>query len=108
MQNGETPGFHGYIEHTSIISQLIIVATETKGLLIVICLDHADAYGTVPHKLIEIALKQNHIHVPGKIATIVKESSQRLYSNMAATRIRNINKMYLVCSHFRNGNESLI
>jgi hypothetical protein len=32
-------------------------AKETKGDMIVVCLDLANAYGTVPHKLMETSLE---------------------------------------------------
>ena len=69
VQKGGIPGFSGCIEHTSTISQLIREAKVNKGDLTVVWLDLANAYGTVPHKLIEKALQ--HYHIPGKIQAII-------------------------------------
>ena len=62
VQKGGIPRFPGCLEHTSVISQLIKEAKEMKGDLTVVWLDLANAYGTVPHKLIETALE--HYHIP--------------------------------------------
>ena len=68
VQKGGIPGFSGCVEHTS-TSQLIREAKVNKGDLTVVWLDLANAYGTVPHKLIEKALQ--HYHIPGKIQAII-------------------------------------
>ena len=77
MQKGGIPGFPGYLEHTSVISQLIKEAKEMKGDLTVVWLDLANAYGTVPHKLIETALE--HYHIPEKIARIERYYLERIH-----------------------------
>ena len=59
VQKGGIPGFSGCIEHVSIISQLIGEAKVNKQDLTVVWLDLVNAYGTIPHSLIETALKQN-------------------------------------------------
>ena len=69
VQKGGIPGFSGCVEHTSTISQLIREAKENKGDLTVVWLDLANAYCTVPHKLIEEALQ--HYHITGKIQAII-------------------------------------
>ena len=63
VQKGDVPGFSGCIEHTSAISQLIREANVNQSDLTVVWLDLANAYGTVPHQLIETVLE--HYHVPG-------------------------------------------
>ena len=60
-KKGGVPGFSGCIEHTGAISQLIREAKINKTDLTVVWLDLANAYGTVPHQLIEFALKHHHI-----------------------------------------------
>ncbi|VDI56344.1 Hypothetical predicted protein [Mytilus galloprovincialis] len=60
-KKGGVPGFSGCIEHTSIISQLIHKAKVNKKDLTVVWLDLANAYGTVPHMLIQQSLDHNHI-----------------------------------------------
>jgi hypothetical protein len=62
VQKGGVPGFSGCIEHTSIITQLVSEAKINKKDLTVVWLDLANAYGTIPHMLIQEAL--NHYHIP--------------------------------------------
>ena len=69
-QNGAIPGFSGCIEHTSILSQMIKETKADKGDLTVVWLDLANAYGGIPHKLIDKAL--HHYHVPDEVRKIVK------------------------------------
>ena len=71
LQKGGIPGSPGCLEHTSIISQLILEAKESKGDLTVIWLDLADAYGSIPCDLINAAMEHDHIpqHIRGMIAT---------------------------------------
>ncbi|XP_052259364.1 uncharacterized protein LOC127863766 [Dreissena polymorpha] len=68
-QKGGVPGFSGCVEHTSAISQLIREAKVNKSDLTVVWLDLANAYGSIPHKLIESALQYYHIpeHIQGMI-----------------------------------------
>ncbi|XP_021349432.1 uncharacterized protein LOC110466448 [Mizuhopecten yessoensis] len=68
-QKGGIPGFSGCVEHTSVISQLIREAKQKKGNLTVVWLDLANAYGSVPHKLIEAAL--DHYHIPEHIRKMI-------------------------------------
>ncbi|XP_069125599.1 uncharacterized protein [Argopecten irradians] len=49
IQNGGIPGFSGCVENNSIVTQLI---WEAKKGLIVIWVDLANVYGTIPHMLI--------------------------------------------------------
>lgn len=69
VQKGGVPGFSGCVEHTSAISQLIREAKVNKSDLTVVWLDLANAYGSIPHKLIESALQYYHIpkHIQGMI-----------------------------------------
>ena len=57
VQNGGVPGFSGCLEHTSAINQIISEAKVNNKDLTVICLDLANAYGSIPHKMIDEALK---------------------------------------------------
>jgi hypothetical protein len=69
-QKGGVPGLSGCIEHTSAISQLIREAKINKTDLTVVWLELTNAYGTVPHQLIDFSLK--HHHVPEHIQRIVR------------------------------------
>ncbi|XP_069125457.1 uncharacterized protein [Argopecten irradians] len=65
------PGFSGCVEHTSIITQLIREAKINKKDLIVIWLDLAYAYGTIPHTLIQEALEE-HYHITEHFRRLIK------------------------------------
>ncbi|CAC5371101.1 unnamed protein product [Mytilus coruscus] len=65
MQKGGIAGFSGCVEHTSVLSQLIHEAKTGKKNLAVVWLDLANAYGSVPHKLIDMAM--DHYHIPEHI-----------------------------------------
>ena len=63
------PAFSSCLEHNSVITELIREAKEDKGNLAIVWLDLANAYGSVPHQLIERAMAQYHI--PNKIQNII-------------------------------------
>ena len=70
-QKGGIPGFSGCVEHTSAISQLIHEAKSGKGNLTAVWLDLANAYGSIPHRLLEYAM--DHHHIPPMIRELVKD-----------------------------------
>ena len=61
IQKGGVPGVSGCLEHTAVVSQLIREAKREKKNLVVTWLDIANAYGSIPHKLIFKALSEAHI-----------------------------------------------
>ena len=69
VQKGGVPEVPGCEEHTAIVTEIIKQAKASKGELAVIWLDLANAYGTIPHKLIEVMLQR--YHVPEKVTAIV-------------------------------------
>ena len=69
VQKGGIPGFSGCLEHTSVLSQLLREARENKGDLAVLWLDLANAYGSIPHKLVEVTLLKHH--VPQKFTNLI-------------------------------------
>ncbi|KAK0142412.1 Retrovirus-related Pol polyprotein from type-1 retrotransposable element R2 [Merluccius polli] len=69
VQKGEVPGIPGCIKHTGVVTQLIREAQESKGDLAVLWLDLANAYGSIPHKLVELALSR--YHVPEKMRNLI-------------------------------------
>ncbi|CAC5418540.1 unnamed protein product [Mytilus coruscus] len=71
MQKGGIAGFSGCVEHTSVLSQLIHEAKTGKKNLAVVWLDLANSYGSVPHKLTEMAM--DHYHIPEHIKKIVQK-----------------------------------
>ena len=48
-------------EHTGVVTQLIREAKEGGGDLAVLWLDLTNAYGSIPHKLVEVALEKNNV-----------------------------------------------
>ena len=80
IQKAGVPGFSGCLKHNSVITELIREAKEDKGNLAKVWLDLANAYGSVPHRLIERAMVQYHI--PNKIQDIIL----RYYSNINFTK----------------------
>lgn len=71
VQKGGIPGFSGCLEPTRILSQLIWEAKKSKGNLAVVWLDLANAYGSIPHGLVNAALENYHIphHISGMITS---------------------------------------
>ena len=63
---GGIPGFPGCLEHTGVVTQILREAREGNGDLAVLWLDLVNVYSSIPHKLVEEALKRHH--VPGKIS----------------------------------------
>ena len=55
IQKAGLQGFSGCVEHTCILSKLIKEAKVDKKDITVFWLDLANAYGSVPHKLIDLA-----------------------------------------------------
>lgn len=56
FQNGGIPGSSESLQDTGVLSQLTCKAKEKKGGLTVVCLDLANAYGSIPYHLIQVAL----------------------------------------------------
>lgn len=65
VQKGGVPKMPGCIEHTGVVTQLLREARKGKGDLAVLWLDLANAYGSIPHRLVETSLDRHH--VPDKI-----------------------------------------
>lgn len=65
----------GCLEHTGVVTQLIREARENKGNLSVLWLNLANAYGSIPHKLVQLTLTKHH--VPSRIRDLVAD----YYSN---------------------------
>ncbi|TWW66935.1 hypothetical protein D4764_20G0009670 [Takifugu flavidus] len=69
VQKGGIPGVPGCLEHNGVVTQLIREAHESKGELAVLWLDLTNAYGSIPHRLVELA--QHLHHVPSKIKDLI-------------------------------------
>ena len=70
IQKGGVPAISGCMEHTAILSQLIREAKAEKKGLVVTWLDIANAYGSIPHSLIKLALRR--AHVPEEFCNLVE------------------------------------
>uniref|UniRef100_A0A3B4XDA6 Reverse transcriptase domain-containing protein n=1 Tax=Seriola lalandi dorsalis TaxID=1841481 RepID=A0A3B4XDA6_SERLL len=71
------PGFPGCIEHSSIIWEQIQQAKRERQDLHVVWLDLANAYGSVPHKLIDFAL--DFFYVPMCVRNIIARYFDNLH-----------------------------
>jgi hypothetical protein len=77
-KNGGISQSSGCLEHTVVISQLLKEAKEDRGDISVVWLDLANAFGSVPHKLVQKTLGQ--YHVPEKIRLIIKRYYEGLHA----------------------------
>ena len=69
VQKGGISGVPGCLEHTGVVTQLIREARENKGDLTVLWLDLANAYGSIPHKLVQTTMTKHH--VPHHVADLI-------------------------------------
>lgn len=70
VQKAGIPGFPGCLEHVSMIWSAIKSAKKSKSNLEVVWLDLANAYGSVPHSVIDFAL--SHYWVPDRLRKMVE------------------------------------
>lgn len=75
VQKGGIPGVPGCLEHTGVVTQLIREARESGGDLAVLWLDLTNAYGSIPHKLVEVVLEK--YHVPQKVKHLILDYYDR-------------------------------
>ena len=69
VQKAGIPGFPGCLEHGQMIWNSLMTAKRLKQDLHVVWLDLANAYGSVPHLLIKLALEM--FHVPVKLSDML-------------------------------------
>ena len=69
VQKAGVPGIPGCVEHTFAIWDAIQKSKEEKGELSVVWLDLANAYGSVPHKLLKMAME--HFWIPEEIQKLM-------------------------------------
>eukprot|EP00064_Thunnus_orientalis_P013279 superscaffoldBa00002137_g13316 len=69
VQKGGISGVPGCLEHTGVVTQLIREARENKGDLTVLWLDLANAYGSIPHKMVKTTMTKHH--VPHHVADLI-------------------------------------
>ena len=116
-KKGGVSGNSGCIEHTSVRTQLIKEARATTGDLIALWLDLANAYGTVPHKLVDHKLKE--YRVPEKFQKLLTNyydhfkmrikvsdyTASRRCNVTATARGRDSYRMYHLCHSPLRSNE---
>ena len=61
VQKGGIPGVPGCLEHATMIWDSIQKAKSNRRNLDVVWLDLANAYGSVPHEMIQMSLKAYHV-----------------------------------------------
>ncbi|GFO23788.1 reverse transcriptase [Plakobranchus ocellatus] len=61
VQKGGIPGVSGCLEHATMIGEAIQRAKSERLNLDVLWLDLANAYGLVPHEMIQLALRMYHV-----------------------------------------------
>ena len=71
VQKAGIPGFPGCLEHTSMIWYTIQECKKLRKNLSVVWLDLANAYGSVPHALIEFAME--FLWIPEKVRNFVMQ-----------------------------------
>ena len=70
IQKGGIPGISGCLEHTSILSHLIMEARKGKLDLVSTWLDIANAYGSIAHMILGVALER--AHAPKEVQDLVR------------------------------------
>ncbi|KAJ3614965.1 hypothetical protein NHX12_018534 [Muraenolepis orangiensis] len=75
VQKGGISGMPGCLEHTGVVTQFIREARENKGNLSVLWLDMENAFGSIPHKLVQFTLTKHH--VPSRCRDLIAD----YYSN---------------------------
>lgn len=83
-QFGGIGRFSGGLEHTGVLSQLIQEAKEKKGNLTVVWLDFANAHGSIPYNLVQVAL--DHYHIPHHIQDMITINTSAGSTNMACSK----------------------
>ena len=76
IQKGGIPGVSGCLEHTAILSHLIAEAKRSKSDLVSTWLDIANAYGSIAHILLQVALER--AHVPVEVCDLVRSYYERV------------------------------
>ena len=71
LQKGFWRGIDGVTEHTEILDQILKTSNREKRSIVICLLDLKNAFGEVPHQLIEKTLKYHHL--PSEIIDIFKD-----------------------------------
>ena len=98
VQKGWVAGMPGCLEHMGVLTQLLREAKENKEDLTVLWLDLANNYGSMPHKLVEEALKRHHVlpSVCDLIADYFKNFRLRACSNTVTSGWQTLEKGIII------------
>ena len=77
VQKAGVPGLPGFLEHAALILNIIQYARKEKRDLHVVWLDLASAYGSVPHVLIEKAMRV--CWIPEKVINLTRISHEQFF-----------------------------
>lgn len=93
-EQGVIKGFSRCLEHTGVLSQLIQEAKEKKGNLTFVWLDFANAYGSIPSNLVQVAMDHYDIshHIQGMITNYLGDIKLRFQSAMFTTKWQPVEK----------------
>ena len=69
VQKSRIGGMPGCLEHIGMIMQVLREAKEKKGNLAILWVDLAKVYGSIPHKIVNKALRR--YNVPRKISDLI-------------------------------------
>ena len=75
--------YQGYLDASS-INRIIKEVRSNRGELAVIWLDLTNAYGIIPHKLVELTLERYH-HIPRKIRTMLSDYYEKFKMRFSVT-----------------------
>ena len=84
VQKGGIPRFSKCIEHTNALTQLLHEARINHKNLTVVWLDLANAYGSIPHQLIKVALQ--HYHVPEHVNKLITSYFSNIHLRFSTER----------------------
>ncbi|XP_072047083.1 uncharacterized protein [Amphiura filiformis] len=84
VQKAGIPGFPGCLEHTSMIWHTIQESKKMRKDLSVVWLDLANAYGSVPHALIEFAME--FMWIPEKVRSFIMQYNSEQHSTQPRGR----------------------
>ena len=88
VQKGGVAGMPGCLEHTGVLTQLLRESKESKGDLTVLWLDIANAYGSMPLKLVEEALKRHH--VPPSVCDLIADYYKNFWLRACSSRVTSV------------------
>ena len=78
LQKAFLPGINGCIEHNIVMDEIIKDAKQRKKTCYVTFLDLEDAFGCVPHSLIDLTLERNFI------PPVIRKNFHNLYTHSSA------------------------